>query len=136
MQIDGHCHCGVIVYEAEIDPADVKICHCTDCQALSGSAFRTVALTSKGGFRLLSGTPKEYVKVAESGRRRIQAFCPECGSPIYATSEGPEPKVYSIRIGTSVQRDQLVPKAQIWSRSALPWARHALDEIHQLETDH
>ena len=42
MKIDGSCHCGRIRYEAEVDPAKVVICHCTDCQTLSGSAFRTV----------------------------------------------------------------------------------------------
>jgi hypothetical protein len=45
MKIDGRCHCGYITYEAEIDPEKVMICHCTDCQTLSGSAFRTVVLT-------------------------------------------------------------------------------------------
>jgi len=45
MRIDGRCHCGYITYEAEIDPEKVMICHCTDCQTLSGSAFRTVVLT-------------------------------------------------------------------------------------------
>ncbi len=55
MQIDGRCHCGFITYEAEIDPEKVIICHCTDCQTLSGSAFRTVALTREGEFNLLSG---------------------------------------------------------------------------------
>ncbi len=38
MQIDGQCHCGHVAYEAEIDPEQVGICHCTDCQALTGSA--------------------------------------------------------------------------------------------------
>ena len=42
MKIDGGCHCGYIAYEAEADPAKAMICHCTDCQTLSGSAFRTV----------------------------------------------------------------------------------------------
>jgi hypothetical protein len=55
MKIDGCCHCGYITYEAEIDPEKVMICHCTDCQTLSGSAFRTVALTREGTFKLLSG---------------------------------------------------------------------------------
>ena len=32
MRIDGGCHCGHITYEAEINPDDVIICHCTDCQ--------------------------------------------------------------------------------------------------------
>ncbi len=43
MRIDGQCHCGGITYEAEVDPATARICHCTDCQVLSGTAFRTVS---------------------------------------------------------------------------------------------
>ncbi len=121
MRIDGSCHCGRIAYEAEIAPDGVMLCHCTDCQALAGSAFRTVALTVPGGFRLLAGEPTIYVKTAESGRRRQQAFCGACGSPIYSTSEEAEPKVYSIRTGTSRQRAELKPVTQIWRRSALPW---------------
>jgi hypothetical protein len=58
MKIDGRCHCGTISYEAEIDPEKVVICHCTDCQTLSGSAFRTVALTHENAFRILQGEPK------------------------------------------------------------------------------
>jgi len=41
MKIDGACHCGYITYVAEVDPDKAGICHCTDCQTLSGSAFRT-----------------------------------------------------------------------------------------------
>jgi hypothetical protein len=134
MQIDGACHCGFIAFEAEIDPAGARICHCTDCQTLSGSAFRFNVPTSEGSFRLTSGTPKEYVKVAESGRRRIQAFCPECGSSLYSAPEGPDPKVYMLRVGTIRQRDQLKPTAQIWWRSALPWARTVLGDMHHVET--
>jgi hypothetical protein len=58
MRIDGRCHCGFITYEADIDPERVVICHCTDCQTLTGSAFRTAVLTREGGFRLLSGELK------------------------------------------------------------------------------
>ena len=121
MRVEGRCHCGRITYEAEINRAAVLICHCTDCQALSGSAFRTVALTKPGGFRLLSGEVKTYVKVGGSGARRPQTFCPECGSPIYATSAGDEPKVYNLRLGTCAQRAELMPVGQIWCRSAVPW---------------
>ena len=88
MKIDGRCHCGFISYEAEADPEKTLICHCTDCQTLSGSAFRTVALTRENTFRLLSGEPKTYIKTGESGTRRIQAFCPHCGTPIYSAPAG------------------------------------------------
>jgi hypothetical protein len=71
MKIDGRCHCGIITFEAEVDPVTVAICHCTDCQTLSGTAFRTVVNTKEVAFRLLSGTPKVYVMTAESGNRRV-----------------------------------------------------------------
>ena len=121
MKIDGCCHCGYITYEAEIDPEMVMICHCTDCQTLSGSAFRTVALTREGTFKLLSGELKIYVKTGENGAKRPQSFCPECGTPIYSTTVGEGPKVHATRVGTARQRDQLVPKVQLWCRPSQSW---------------
>lgn len=120
MRIEGACHCGAITYEAEIDPAKVGICHCTDCQTLSASAYRTVVPARKEGFRILSGEPKIYVKTADSGNKRAQAFCPECGTHIYASALD-DPQVFSIRVGTARQRAELVPRQQSWCQSALPW---------------
>ena len=128
MKIEGQCHCGAIAYEADINPAMVGICHCTDCQTLTGTAFRTFALTYEGGFRLLRGELKTYVRVGESGSKRQQTFCPECGSPIYSTSDEPGQKVYSVRLGTSRQRNEYAPQLQIWCRSAQPW----LDKLNKL----
>ena len=121
MNIDGGCHCGNITYEAEVDPEKAAICHCTDCQSLSGTAFRTVVISLVDAFTLLSGEPKMYAKIGGSGAKRIQAFCPDCGSQIYATSVGDGPKIYGIRLGTVRQRDELPPKRQIWHRSAQKW---------------
>ena len=72
MKIDGGCHCGYIAYEAEVDPEQTAICHCTDCQTLSGSAFRTVIPAPDHSFRILSGEPAIYVKTGESGAKRPQ----------------------------------------------------------------
>jgi hypothetical protein len=88
---------------------------------LSGTAFRTSVVADAGNFRLLSGELKAYVKTGDSGRRRAQTFCPTCGSPIYSTSADDQPGPYNIRMGTVSQREQLVPRAQIWCRSAQPW---------------
>ena len=130
MKIDGGCHCGHVTYEAEVETEKVMICHCTDCQTLSGSAFRTSVPAREGSFKLRSGDLKIYVKIAESGRRRAQAFCPECGTQISASPAGPEPKVHNIRVGTVRQRDQLVPKRQNWFRSARSWVT-SIDSIHK-----
>ena len=120
MKIDGACHCGYITYVAEIDLEKVGICHCTDCQTLSGSAFRTSVPAGKDGFKLLSGQPKIYLKTAESGNKRAQAFCPECGTSIYSAAPT-DPQTFNIRVGTARQRGELRPKSQGWFRSARDW---------------
>jgi hypothetical protein len=99
MKIDGGCHCGYITYEAAADPEKTTICHCTDCQHLSGSAFRTVVRVAGDTFKIIAGEPTIYVKTAESGARRVQGFRPRCGTPIYSTADGDEPKLYTIRVG-------------------------------------
>ena len=121
MDVTGHCHCGAISFRASIDPEKVSICHCTDCQRISGSPYRVSVPAPAEGFKLLTGTPQVYVKTAESGNKRAQGFCATCGSHVYATSPGPNPAAYSLRIGTLDQAAQLPPKRQIWFRSALEW---------------
>jgi hypothetical protein len=121
MKIDGGCHCGFITYAAVADPEDVGICHCTDCQKFSGSAFRVGVAVPEADFELLSGTPKTYVKTAESGAKRAQVFCPECGTHIYSTSIEDGPKVFRIRVPTANQCASLPPKRQGWFGSAQKW---------------
>ena len=121
MKLTGGCHCGRIEYEAEIDPDDVIVCHCTDCQRLSGSAYRTVAFTAPDGLSFTKGHPTIYVKIAESGRQRQQSFCPTCGSPIFSAPVGDGPKVYGVRVGTLHARADLVPKKQYYCDSRLDW---------------
>jgi hypothetical protein len=75
---------------------------------------------TEGSFKVLSGKPKMYVKTAESGNRRVQLFCPKCGTPICATAAGGRDPI-SLRVGTARQRNQLIPKKQIWFRSAQQW---------------
>ncbi len=121
MKVDGRCHCGAISFEADVTPGTIGICHCTDCQTLTGSAFRSIIPTPAATF-VLHGKPTEYIKTAESGTKRRHAFCPQCGTPIYAAAIQ-SPPTYSLRVGTIRQRADLGPPArQIWCRSALPWA--------------
>ena len=122
MQVDGKCHCGSIAFSAQIDPERVRICHCTDCQKLSGTAFRVVVPCAERDFRLLRGTPRIYVKVADSGTRRQQAFCGDCGSPLYATSDEPRgDRKLGLRVGVLAQSASLPPGRQYFFRSVLPW---------------
>lgn len=130
MHVEGHCHCGKIAFEAEVDPDTLTICHCIDCQTLTGSAYRAAIPAPAETFMLLRGEPKIYVKTAASGTKRAHAFCRDCGTPIY--SAAPEnPTRYSLRLGTINERAALHPGRQIWCRSALPWVM-ALDGIEKM----
>ena len=133
MKVTGACHCGFITIEGEADPEKVQVCHCTDCQTGTGSAFR-VSVPIPGDAFKMTGEPTGYVKTtAESGRPRVQAFCPKCGSPIYSTTPGEGQQAsYMVRVGILKERDQLVPKRQSWFRSARNWVTH-MDDIPKNE---
>jgi hypothetical protein len=121
MKVHGSCHCGAIRFEADVDPARVQVCHCTDCQRFSGGAYRVSVPAPRDAFKLLAGSPREYVKTADSGNKRVQAFCENCASPIYSAAVE-DPPFYSLRVGTLEERASLPPKKQIWCDSALDWA--------------
>ena len=96
MKVIGSCHCGQITYDAEVDPATVRISHGTDCQKLTGTVWRAGISRLPGTFELMGGTPKIYIKTVESGNKRAHAFCPECGTPIYSTRPDPNLSAYGL----------------------------------------
>jgi hypothetical protein len=133
MRIDGGCSCGAIKIEGEADPEKTQICHCTDCQTSTGTAFR-VSIPVPGTTFKMTGQPNYYLKTtADSGKPRVQAFCGCCASPIYSTTqgEGVQPS-YTVRVGILRQRDQLVPRRQNWFRSARSWVLN-LDAVPKNE---
>ncbi len=124
MKVHGSCHCGQITFEAEVDPENVSLCNCSDCQVLTGSAFRVTAPAPKEGFHLLSGQPKTYIKTADSGNKRAHYFCPNCGTPVYACAAIADPPSYGLRVGCLKERHALPPKRRNWCGSALAWAQN------------
>jgi len=121
MKVQGRCHCGEITYEADVEPGTVNVCHCRDCQMLTGSAFRANIAAPAERFRVLTGKPREYIKVADSGARRVHAFCANCGSPVYSCAPHIR-KTYSLRLGALSERDALGrPAREIWTKRRLSW---------------
>ncbi len=62
MKVDGQCHCGSVIYQAEIDPEKGSICHCTDYQSLTGSPFQITVICSGEQIRMTRKAPKIYAK--------------------------------------------------------------------------
>jgi hypothetical protein len=121
LRIQAACHCKKIAFEAEVDPGRVTICHCTDCQQLTGTAYRVSVPTRQDAFLLVRGSPKTYIKTADSGTQRAQVFCADCGSPLYTYEVG-KGTTLGLRVGCIAQRAQLRPTKQKWCASALDWS--------------
>jgi hypothetical protein len=131
MKVEGSCHCGAIRYEAEVDPRRTIICHCTDCQTISGAPYR-VNVPALASNLSLTGDPKTYVKVGGSGEPVTTAFCGTCGSALYSC-KGETPSFVFLRTGAMRQRAELRPRAQGFVLSAMPWAMDIseIERIHE-----
>ena len=117
----GGCLCGAIRYAVDAPLAELRECHCTDCQRASGAHGAVVAFVRRENFRLLRGTPKRYAKQADSGRTLFRYFCGECGSSLYS-HRGNMPEVIGIRAGTLDDSSGLRITGHIWTKSAPPWS--------------
>jgi hypothetical protein len=130
MKVDGSCHCGAVTYDAEINPDQVVICHCTDCQTFSSAPYRVSVFGVPSESIQIEGSPKTYIKTGGSGRKVLVAFCGDCGTALYSTKSDTDAPL-NLRIGAIKQRDELVPKMQGFCGSAMPWATN-IDGIHKI----
>ena len=115
MKVDGACYCGDVKINGTVSADKVMACHCKDCQEFSGAPFRAVAVMSAEQVAI-SGAFKEHTKIADSGNERVQGFCGNCGSQIYAAD--PAKTLFLVRSGCLSQHDQLVTAKNIFGKSA------------------
>ena len=118
IHVNGKCHCGNIEIEATVKLSEVRACHCTDCQKMSGAPLRAIAVAAANKIKI-TGIPKEYIKIGDSGNRRIQAFCSECGTQLFATDM--KKTLYNLRTGFLEQKNKLVPQTNVFTQSSMPW---------------
>jgi hypothetical protein len=119
--LNGSCLCGAIRYSVSQPIAELRQCHCTNCQKASGAAGSVNAMIPSAAFKLVQGKPKRYSAVADSGRLLHRFFCGECGSPLYSQRDA-TPENMALRAGTLESPPQMRIVANIWTKSARPWA--------------
>ena len=55
-QLDGRCLCGKVTYHCDGEPMTTLLCHCTDCQRQTGTAFSIVVGVERDALHV-EGTP-------------------------------------------------------------------------------
>jgi hypothetical protein len=122
--ITGRCLCGSVTYSVDAEPVWQGICHCSNCQRQTATAFSAIvgvpgqAVMVEGSTLASFKTPSEgYDSTTE------RHFCSACGSPIFSTIEA-MPGVVFLKAGAIDDISWFEPSAEIWTRSAQPWAPH------------
>lgn len=117
---EGGCQCGAIRYEVVGEPRQVVVCHCTDCQRQSGSAFGMTMVVDEAAFRVTHGEPKTFMSKSDTGRVKLGAFCPQCGTRIYHKPEWRRGTI-SVKPGTLDDTSWLRPQVHLWTSRKQGW---------------
>jgi hypothetical protein len=117
LRYTGGCQCGRVRYAVQGTIHRLNVCHCTDCQRQSGSAFGMSLVVAPDAFRLTAGRLKTFEVRAASGRIKTCAFCADCGVRIYNRTSA----LYSIKAGTLDDTSRLEPDGHYWTKRKQAW---------------
>jgi hypothetical protein len=116
--LEGGCQCGSVRYRIDGGVLGLAVCHCTECQRQSGSAFGMSLAVRSDAFRLASGELAAFAVTCDSGRTKQCAFCPRCGTRIHHRVGD---AVLSLKPGTLDDTSWLAPGAHYWTKRRQPW---------------
>ena len=119
------CQCGAVTFSTSAaHPTHFWLCHCTECQSQSGSAFAASAIFPYFEPPTSNASLCKWTRSSESGNKLDCYFCKECGTRLIhqtLTPNGKEKDHTTVRAGTLDDRVNLpwTTAPHIWTRSAL-----------------
>ena len=116
-KFSGKCLCGNIAFTADTNILMIYNCHCSDCRAASGAAYQTLMFVDKSALDV-SGTPRVFTHVADSGSVMEKHFCPDCGSQMFGHNQS-RPNRMSVRAGVVEQSELVKPVANLYLSSKI-----------------
>ena len=123
----GGCLCGAVRYEISGDTVADAMCHCRDCQYVSGGEPASLVIVPKTGFKFTKGELKGYTKQGDSGKNVTRRFCANCGTQVISEVEM-NPDIVVVKTGTLDDPSAFKPGVVLYTSSAQPWA-HLPDGI-------
>ncbi len=125
--LHGRCGCGAVHYEVADEFRYSANCHCSQCRAATGSAFKAFA-----------GIERDKLTVTEGGDRLMvfgedelnDTRCAECGSLLYSVVR--EGEWVHVAMGSLVDDPTIRPSDHIYVGSKAPWFE-ITDELTQNE---
>ena len=118
--VPGRCRCGRVKFVLREEPLSFYLCHCTDCQAESGSAFGQSMHVRREAIDSVEGAVQEHAYDGPRGVRSILTHCVECLTPLWG-GRPDMPQVVGLNAGSLEDAAGLTPHGNMWTRSARPW---------------
>jgi hypothetical protein len=119
-KIKGSCMCGNIQYSSEAEPMAQAVCHCTDCQKQTGSAFSIVIGLHEADLTVSGSSHATVATVGDTGKQTLRHFCNNCGSPIYSHPSA-YPGIAFLKVGTLDDTSWIKPTINVYCETAQPW---------------
>jgi hypothetical protein len=117
--LTGRCACEAVGYEVEDAFVVAYNCHCSNCRAMTGSAFLPWGEIEPGKLRLTRGADSLLVdgdaEAAHAGR------CAQCWSLLYWTVSHHEREWLRVPYGSLIDAPALKPTAHMFVGSKAPW---------------
>jgi hypothetical protein len=119
----GGCACGAVRFEFDTDPGFVADCYCLDCQRASGGVMATFFGIPENDFTVLSGKPKSFSYIADSGKGLDRNFCPDCGSRLFTNNAGAFPGTVFVMLGSLDNAETIKPMLEMFAKRRHAWLK-------------
>jgi hypothetical protein len=123
----GKCECGAVRYSVPDEFLYAANCHCSNCRAGTGSAFKSFAGIEREKLELTDGRDSLLIFGEENGNH---TRCGVCGSLLYSVVRD---GVYvHVEMGSLVDEPTIRPAGHIFVGSKAPWFE-ITDDLAQFE---
>lgn len=112
---EGGCACRSIRYKFTGKPYTCYACHCTTCQARTGSAFGMSMHVAADALEIIKGVP---IDVSSKSGGAVLQYCEKCRALLFIKSVS---EITCIFPGCFDDKSWFQPVANVWVRSAQPW---------------
>jgi hypothetical protein len=112
----GRCECRAVAYRVRDDFLYAGNCHCSNCRAATGSAFKTFAGIEREKLEIVSGAE---TLLMWGGDDANNTRCGICGSLLYSVVR--DGAYVHVALGSLVDDPSIRPAEHIYVGSKAPW---------------
>lgn len=117
--IKGQCACGAVRYASDGEIEFSFHCCCRKCQRSTGAGHASAFALPLDQIEL-TGEVRYFEQMSDSGYVTHSAFCPECGSPMFAKTAQYPNRLY-INAATLDDPSTFSPGFVVFQEMAQPW---------------